>query len=115
VNAPRAPLALLCLFLLLSGGTLLVWAPGRAQLWGLLLGAAACAGVIGLLAALPAPDGPREIADESVATLIATGGALLVLLGVAVGLWLVLVGLGVVAGGLVGVSRDLRSSGRTSA
>jgi hypothetical protein len=106
MTAPRGPLALLTAFLVVTGVTLLVWAPGQTRAWGLLLGAAAGLAVVALLASLPSSDGPREITDESVAALIATGGVLLVLLGVAVGLWLILVGAGVIAGGLVALARE---------
>jgi hypothetical protein len=114
VSGPRAPLALLALFLLATGGTLLVWAPDRPGLWALLVGAAAGVGLFALAAGLPVADEPRTISDESVPTLIATGGFLLVLLGIAVGAWMVLVGFGVLAGGLVGVVRDLRTARRAS-
>jgi hypothetical protein len=114
VSAPRTPLALLALFLLVTGGTLLVWAPDRPGLWALLVGAAAGIGLFALAAGLPVADEPRTISDESVPTLIATAGVLLVLLGIAVGAWMVLVGLGVLAGGLVGVVRDLRAAGQAS-
>jgi hypothetical protein len=110
----RAGLALLTGCLLATGMTLLIWDPGRPQLYGLLLGAAAGTGIIALLARPAAPDAPREISDDSVTTLIATAGALMILLGIAVGLWLVLIGAGVLAGGLAGVLRELRA-GRASA
>jgi hypothetical protein len=106
---PRAALALLAGLLLISGTTLLAWAPDRPQLYGLLLGAAAGAATLALLAGLPSPDAPRNIANESVTVLVATVGALMVLLGVAVGLWLVLLGVGVFVGGIGGVVRDSRS------
>lgn len=109
----RAGLALLTGCQFASGATLLVWDPGRPLLYGLLLGAAAGTGVIALIAHPAAPDAPREISDESVTTLIATAGALMILLGVAVGLWLVLIGAGVLAAGLAGVLRELRA-GRAS-
>jgi hypothetical protein len=105
----RTPLGLLAGFLTITGAVLLVWAPGKPGLFGLLLGAAAGIGVVALLARPAAPDAVRVIADESVATLIATTGALMILLGVAVGLWLVLIGAGVLTGGLAGVVRELRA------
>jgi hypothetical protein len=105
----RAALGLLAGLLTVTGGMLLVWDPGRPALYGLLLGAAAGAAVVALLAGMPATDAARSIADESVSALIATVGALMVLLGVAVGLWLVLVGAGVLAGGIAGVARELRA------
>ena len=110
----RRPLALLTALLLLTGGVLLAWDPGRPALAGLLFGAATALGVIALLAREPAGDGVRAIPDESVTALIATAGALMILLGVAVGLWLVLIGTGVLVGGLAGVVRELRAGRRTA-
>jgi hypothetical protein len=105
----RVPLGLLAGFLATSGTVLLVWAPGKPGLYGLLLGAAAAIAVLAVLARPVAPDAARVIADESVSALIATTGALMILLGVAVGLWLVLVGAGVLIGGIAGVARELRA------
>jgi hypothetical protein len=105
----RSPLGLLAGFLAISGGVLLAWAPGKPGLYGLLLGAAAAIAVVALLARPAEPDAARVIADESVSALIATAGALMILLGVAVGLWLVLVGAGVLVGGIAGVARELRT------
>jgi hypothetical protein len=105
----RAPLGLLAGLLASSGVVLLVWAPGKPWLYGMLLGAATAIAVLALLARPAAPDAPRVIADESVRALIATTGALMVLLGVAVGLWLVLAGAGVLVGGIAGVARELRA------
>jgi hypothetical protein len=110
----RAALGLLALFLTASGVVLLVWAPDKPELYGLLLGAAAAVAVLALLARLQAPDATRVIADESVSSLIATAGGLMILLGVAVGLWLVLVGIGVLIGGAAGVARELRAGRKAS-
>ncbi len=107
----RSALGLLAALLAISGGILTVWDAGRPMLYGMLLGAAAGIAVIALLAGRPAPDVAREISDESVAAMIAAIGALLILLGVAVGLWLVLIGGGVLVAGLAGVARELRAGG----
>ena len=111
----RAALGLLAGLLLASGATLLVWDADQPALGGALLGAAAGIAVLALLAREPADDRVRAIPDDSVTALIATSGALLILLGVAVGLWLVLIGTGVLVGGLAGVVRELRDGRRTAA
>jgi predicted phage tail protein len=105
----RTPLALLAGLLALSSAVLLVWAPGKPGLYGLLLGATAGVATLALVARDQPPEAARAIADESVSALIATAGALMILLGVAVGLWLVLIGIGVLVGGIAGVVRELRA------
>jgi hypothetical protein len=107
----KSPVSVLCVldgFLLVTAATLFAWAPHMLLTWGLLAGTAVVTGLLMGLSAAAREEADREISDESVTTLVATVGVLLVLLGVAVGAWLLLVGVGVLLAGLVGVFRDLR-------
>jgi hypothetical protein len=72
------------------------------------------AGVLVLMAAAAWPTRPRPAEDETVVdlsfgTAAATVGLCLVLIGLAVGPWLWLIGAGVLLGGLGGLVREARS------
>jgi hypothetical protein len=56
---------------------------------------------------------PRLIADGSVATVALVVGVAVALLGAGFGLWLILIGAGIVALGLGGIAREQRARSRT--
>jgi hypothetical protein len=58
----------------------------------------------------PGPDAP--LPDLSVATVVAAFGAANVIIGVAIGTWLLAIALGVTVAGLAGVAREVRAERR---
>jgi hypothetical protein len=55
---------------------------------------------------------PMMLSDESVATCAVAGGIALALLGAGFGLWLILIGAGLLAGGCVGLAFEARARRR---
>lgn len=79
----------------------------------LLSGAAVAALAVGAYAARPAPSArARRLPDISVPTVMVTIAVALMLLGLAFGLWVVLLGAWVLAAGLLGLVRELAGQRR---
>ena len=101
-------------FVALLGVGLLAWSGTLAGPWLLLASSgtacAACGFVVGLL--LPDADRRRAVPDISLSPTVMAGGVLVLLVAVAAGRWLVLLGLGVIALGAGGLVRELRAQRR---
>ncbi len=115
----RAAVVLLAWGLWLGALTALqaVFAPKLIQFSIPALASAACVTAGLALWALDARHGrgerPRLITDSSLATVTLTVGLAVALLGAGFGLWLILIGAGIIALGLGGVVREQRTRART--
>ena len=93
---------------------LLVWTPGDWLQWLPFVAAAGGAWLLGLFLLLRrrAAGEPRLVPDLSPATVLVALGAAALLNGASFGLWLVLVGAGILAIGLAGLVRELLAARR---
>lgn len=82
--------------------------------WALLLGSALSLAPLGWLMLVPGhrADEPRSLPNVSLPTVVVAGGVAMIALGLAVGAWLVVIGVEILALGAFGLIRELRAQRR---
>ncbi len=87
----------------------------RALQFGLAIGAAAVVLALGgLLAARPPHEGIRLLPESSYATVLVAIGVVMVAMGLIFGMWLYLMGAGVVVLGAAGIAREYMAARRSA-
>jgi putative Mn2+ efflux pump MntP len=96
-------------------GVLALFSPPQYA-WGLLVAAALALAPLGALMLMPGRDdeGRRALPDTSLPTVAVAAGIALAVVGLAAGIWMVGIGLEVLAVGLFTLVRELRAQRRAS-
>jgi len=113
MSRPSAVLAVWGGMLAVLALVLALWSPPQYA-WALLAGAAIGLGPLGWVMLVPGgkPDEPRPVPDTSLPTVVLSAGIALTALGLAAGLWLVAIGIEILALGGFALVRELRAQRR---